>query len=48
MMLTYALMKAHVPAPDETPDWPWFLHAFPALVLLANTPQDPYYHASSS
>lgn len=45
MMLTYALMKAHVPAPDETPDWPWFLHAFPALVLLADTPQDPYYHA---
>ncbi|RSZ60737.1 AAA family ATPase [Massilia atriviolacea] len=43
--LTYKAMAAHVPAPGEAPDWAWFLHAIPALALLATTPQDPYYHA---
>lgn len=43
--LTYKAMAAHVPAPGQAPDWAWFLHAIPELVLLASTPQDPYYHA---
>jgi predicted kinase len=43
--LTYQAMAAHVPAPGQRPDWAWFLHAIPALALLATTPQDPYYHA---
>ncbi len=44
-MMNYKAMAAHVPAPGETPDWDWFLHAMPALRLLADTPQDAYYHA---
>ncbi len=47
-MTTYEHMAAHVPAPGETPDWKWFLHAIPALTLLAATPQDPYYHAEGN
>ncbi|MDQ1811864.1 AAA family ATPase [Massilia sp. CCM 9210] len=43
--MTYKAMAAHVPAPGQTPDWAWFLHAIPELALLASTPQDPYYHA---
>lgn len=47
-MTTYQQMAAHVPAPGETPDWAWFLHAFPSLALLEATPQDPYYHAEGN
>lgn len=43
--LTYKQLAARVPAPDESPDWAWFLNAIPELKLLAQTPQDPYYHA---
>jgi len=44
-MIDHTQMKARVPAPGQTPDWGWFLHAFPALAALADTPQDPVYHA---
>lgn len=44
-MLSYKDMAAHVPGLDAAPDWAWYLHAIPALRLLAETPQDPYYHA---
>ncbi len=47
-MITYKDMAAHVPAPGETPDWAWFLHAIPSLRLLEATPQDPYYHAEGN
>ncbi len=47
-MITYQQMAAAVPAPGETPDWAWFLHAMPALKLLEATPQDPYYHAEGN
>lgn len=47
-MITYKEMAAHVPAPGETPDWAWFLHAIPSLRLLEATPQDPYYHAEGN
>lgn len=47
-MMTYEQMAAHVPAPGQTPDWAWFLHAMPALKLLEQTPQDPYYHAEGN
>ncbi len=47
-MITYKDMAAHVPAPGETPDWDWFLHAIPSLQLLEATPQDPYYHAEGN
>ena len=47
-MITYKEMAAHVPAPGQTPDWDWFLHALPALTLLEQTPQDPYYHAEGN
>ncbi|MFB9240210.1 AAA family ATPase [Massilia antarctica] len=43
--LSCKAMAAHVPAPGQTPEWAWFLHAIPSLALLVSTPQDPYYHA---
>jgi predicted kinase len=48
IVITYQQMAAQVPAPGETPDWAWFLHAIPALKLLEATPQDPYYHAEGN
>jgi len=47
-MMRYKDMAAHVPAPGQMPDWAWFLHAIPALALLEQTPQDPYYHAEGN
>jgi predicted kinase len=44
-MITYKQMAEQVPAPGQTPDWDWLLHAIPELTLLATTPQDPHYHA---
>lgn len=44
-MITFKQMREHVPAPGEAPDYAWFLEAIPQLRLLADTPQDPYYHA---
>jgi predicted kinase len=44
-MIDYRHMQEHVPPPGQTPDWAWFLHAFPGLGALATTPQDPHYHA---
>ena len=43
--ITYKHLAAQVPAPDQKPDWAWFLNAIPELKLLAQTPQDRYYHA---
>lgn len=45
IMNTYLNLCTQVPQPGGTVDWTWFLHAFPALGLLATTPQDSYYHA---
>jgi predicted kinase len=47
-MATYKQLADHVPAPGQTPDWAWFLHAIPELTLLEATPQDPYYHAEGN
>jgi len=47
-MVNYKQLAEHVPAPGQTPDWAWFLHAIPALTLLEATPQDPYYHAEGN
>lgn len=47
-MATYKQLAEHLPAPGQTPDWAWFLHAMPELVLLEATPQDPYYHAEGN
>ena len=47
-MLTYKTLCEHVPAPDEPPDWAWFLHAIPGLDQLESTPQDAYYHAEGN
>jgi predicted kinase len=47
-MATYKQLAQHVPAPGQTPDWAWFLHALPELALLEATPQDPYYHAEGN
>jgi predicted kinase len=44
-MVTYAFLQAHMPAPGATFTLDWALVAFPALRLLAVTPQDPYFHA---
>ena len=44
----YQQLAAHVPAPGQTPDWAWILHAIPELALLESTPQDPYYHAEGN
>ncbi len=44
----YKELVGHVPAPGQEPDWAWFLHAIPGLTLLADTPQDPYYHAEGN
>lgn len=38
-------LQTHVPAAGATLNLNWALDAFPALRLLAQTPQDPYYHA---
>jgi predicted kinase len=47
-MVTYKQLAQYVPAPNDTPDWAWFLHAIPGLDLLEATPQDPYYHAEGN
>jgi predicted kinase len=47
-MITYKQLVGYVPAPGQTPDWAWFLHAIPALALLEATPQDPLYHAEGN
>lgn len=45
IMTTYQYMKSLVPPVAARPAWDALLDAFPALVHLASTPQDPYYHA---
>ncbi len=47
-MTDFKELAEHVPAPGQTPDWAWFLHAIPGLSLLEATPQDPYYHAEGN
>ena len=46
--VNYKQLAEHVPGPGQEPDWAWFLHAIPALALLEETPQDPYYHAEGN
>lgn len=43
--MNYKDLLKHVPAPGEAINLAWALDAFPALRLLATTPQDPHYHA---
>ena len=47
-MVTFKEMRDFVPAPEQAPDWGWFLNAIPQLGELEATPQDPYYHSEGN
>lgn len=47
-MLTYQLMKAHVPAPGVQPDWAWCLAMIPGFDQLERAPQDKVFHAEGN